>query len=1385
MTPNQRRNGGVLLSSALPREAPFSAPNSVSFQRQSAVFNAGEGSRLPPSTPSPGVTQHFSLQEGHNKKRCFSDLQNEQGKCQQLSTQWRPVHMNRETIQGIGWQNNCIPGVKRPKFCNAIPKLDTRHNVPVMKRFNGDAAGACIGTDQWNDCKYIKRPVRRGPSEQRFGPVAKRHKPWDHHWPASSGGSGEQYGCPENMQCKLKKKPDDLKWMYLNEHAKMSGPYSVKQLFEGLKSGFLPEDLPVHQIHQGKLAEPVALKVLFKDWGHHSPDNKSRGPCNRVSSEHGLSVTKQLIHSKEIQKTGPVDIHLTAISDSSCIDSSHWKGCGTAGQDIMTTDDSSFSTHSPWQHRLPSSASCSTSQHSPYRPPESPVKTLWAQDVEGQDDCAVPNGACKVLSVMSGQQAARKESLTGAAQSIDKVNLPPGFECSLGQSSKPSASVVTPTSATSWTGTKCSEEVELPDIVDNEVPIPPGFEAVAAAMASSELGHARKPEALKCAGSAGGLSVVDRGINLLDGGCMERSSVLSFIEDHLHAAVMRSFENSLFEIQLSAEISSRIKTPRMLNLTINPQRTEPTQVQSTTIQQCVVVQPAWEVNHVGPRHPTGGHFAAPHSSGNMVDVKAQECVESFPCPTVCVGVPVANLAVKKWNFANSLLPTEPKKLMKGSAMPCLRNVLFSNTEPRNDDKRSLHLGGMHPVGSSQPLHFTEKFSARSPEPPPPGVEVQDLGCKQSEYGNTGYSVVKVGLTAPIEGSGFSFQFNTTHNLQKKSGYGSSLSSALNKSFQCNALALVHKELATAVMISYSRNVLSALISENLSCGTSDRKDSSDARCSLAARITRSVPYLKEGPKVAENNDLVHTSPQAVSLAKQDLSRVAFTQTKRREDKPKNEEGARSFKSPPKADNRVDAIKDMTAQTSFCDSNSGLPEATSQTEVRQHSKLETSNMSRFGSFVSLDGKHSSVECKPLGKVLDRVGKERFHQQLGDFNTSGLDYQNDDLDASQKKILPYLRKAQEMLRDIEKSDLCSIDDRISKTLPRSLKTSDSLYRQESEVSDSAEEVQQLIENAHDDLDKNCQTLTMTEMKGIPFDAYPWEDEPPFMLSGKKRGHVRSLKQLMLMTSKSKHKKAKKEPLMQKRSSLKTNCLDISCKERINRASLHLRQDGCARTFIDGWAWHRWARNVRPSKRAQVQNSGVPQLLQINRSKDLHASLIGVQSSIQAARTNRAQLRKLAAAAEGSDILKLTQSKARKKKLKFERSKIHDWGVFALESIEAGDFVIEYVGELIRPKISDLRERQYEKMGIGSSYLFRIDSEYVVDATKRGGLARFINHSCDPNCYTKIITVEGKRKVFIYSKRHIRAGEELTYDYKFPREELKIPCNCGSIKCRGSLN
>ncbi|KAL6180759.1 hypothetical protein ACLB2K_047418 [Fragaria x ananassa] len=184
---------------------------------------------------------------------------------------------------------------------------------------------------------------------------------------------------------------------------------------------------------------------------------------------------------------------------------------------------------------------------------------------------------------------------------------------------------------------------------------------------------------------------------------------------------------------------------------------------------------------------------------------------------------------------------------------------------------------------------------------------------------------------------------------------------------------------------------------------------------------------------------------------------------------------------------------------------------------------------------------------------------------------------------------------------------------------------------------------------------------------------------------------------------------------------------------------KSDGCARASINGWEWHRWSLNASPVERARVR--GIKYVNAQQLTSETNTPQLSNGKGL-AARTNRVKMRSLLAAADGADLLKTTQLKARKKLLRFQRSKIHDWGLIALEPIEAEDFVIEYVGELIRPQISDIRERHYEKMGIGSSYLFRIDDGYVVDATKRGGVARFINHSCEPNCYTKVISVEGEK-------------------------------------------
>ncbi|KAJ1891525.1 Histone-lysine N-methyltransferase setd1b, partial [Kickxella alabastrina] len=154
-------------------------------------------------------------------------------------------------------------------------------------------------------------------------------------------------------------------------------------------------------------------------------------------------------------------------------------------------------------------------------------------------------------------------------------------------------------------------------------------------------------------------------------------------------------------------------------------------------------------------------------------------------------------------------------------------------------------------------------------------------------------------------------------------------------------------------------------------------------------------------------------------------------------------------------------------------------------------------------------------------------------------------------------------------------------------------------------------------------------------------------------------------------------------------------------------------------------------------------------------------------------------------GSDLLRFNQLESRTKRLRFSKSAIHDWGLFASEPIFQGEFVIEYIGERIRAQLADLREEHYEREGIGSSYLFRVDDETVVDATKCGNVARFVNHSCEPNCIAKTIVADGTKRIVIYASHDIQVGEEVTYDYKFPPEEDKIPCLCGAANCRGYLN
>ncbi|TYZ61902.1 hypothetical protein PybrP1_006478 [[Pythium] brassicae (nom. inval.)] len=140
----------------------------------------------------------------------------------------------------------------------------------------------------------------------------------------------------------------------------------------------------------------------------------------------------------------------------------------------------------------------------------------------------------------------------------------------------------------------------------------------------------------------------------------------------------------------------------------------------------------------------------------------------------------------------------------------------------------------------------------------------------------------------------------------------------------------------------------------------------------------------------------------------------------------------------------------------------------------------------------------------------------------------------------------------------------------------------------------------------------------------------------------------------------------------------------------------------------------------------------------------------------------------------------------RLEVRKSKIHGYGLFATEPMAEGQMIVEYQGQLIAQDAADEREKQYEEVGIGSCYMFRLDDRTIIDATRVGNLARFINHSCDPKAYARVVVVEGnEKKIVIFAKRAIEAGDEVTYDYKFPIEDEAIRCDCSAPNCVGRMN
>jgi len=134
----------------------------------------------------------------------------------------------------------------------------------------------------------------------------------------------------------------------------------------------------------------------------------------------------------------------------------------------------------------------------------------------------------------------------------------------------------------------------------------------------------------------------------------------------------------------------------------------------------------------------------------------------------------------------------------------------------------------------------------------------------------------------------------------------------------------------------------------------------------------------------------------------------------------------------------------------------------------------------------------------------------------------------------------------------------------------------------------------------------------------------------------------------------------------------------------------------------------------------------------------------------------------------------------------SPIQGKGAFATRHISAGTRLVEYAGERLTPTQADERypDDAHERH---HTFLFAIDDDVVIDAAVNGNDARWINHSCDPNCDA---VVEDKR-IWIETIRDVRRGEELAYDYAYVLEERhtpaakrRFPCNCGAPACRRTL-
>lgn len=148
---------------------------------------------------------------------------------------------------------------------------------------------------------------------------------------------------------------------------------------------------------------------------------------------------------------------------------------------------------------------------------------------------------------------------------------------------------------------------------------------------------------------------------------------------------------------------------------------------------------------------------------------------------------------------------------------------------------------------------------------------------------------------------------------------------------------------------------------------------------------------------------------------------------------------------------------------------------------------------------------------------------------------------------------------------------------------------------------------------------------------------------------------------------------------------------------------------------------------------------------------------------------------------------------KKIERRDSKIHGRGVFSTRMIKKGEAIVEYKGKLITHAEAD--ENFHGDVDSGHTFLFSLNEKWIINANEKGNVARWINHSCEPNAIAFVHEHKSgklkKEKVIIEALRRIEPGEEITYDYGF---EFDMPytkkllrtwaCRCGSPKCTGTM-